>query len=67
MFSLVRYKANDGVILGHCSFEVQLLQNIDARREAERVLGPDIPRGQITWLQVTTSPFFPVLGENRAM
>ncbi|WP_163997703.1 hypothetical protein [Pyxidicoccus caerfyrddinensis] len=65
VFSLTRYKTNDGGVSGVCTFEVELYSPGEARAAAERQLGRPVTWGQFTWTGGDTFFSFDLDGESR--
>ncbi|MBZ0110839.1 MAG: hypothetical protein K8J08_00115 [Thermoanaerobaculia bacterium] len=63
VFSLVKYKSNEGGISGVCTFDVEVTIPDDARQAAERALGGDIVWGQFDWIGGDCSFIYEVDGE----
>lgn len=66
-FSLTEYTTNGGGVSGLCTFEMELIQPLEARAAAERELGSDISWGGFTWVGGTAFFYFDIEGQTEVM
>lgn len=61
-FALTRYTKNGGGVAGVCTFEVELIQPVEARRAAEEQIGPGVIWGGFTWVGGTAFFYYDIEG-----
>lgn len=66
-FGLTEYTSNGGGIAGLCTFEMELVQPLEARRAAEEILGPDISWGGFVWVGGTAFFYYDIAGETQVL
>ncbi|MCC4242801.1 hypothetical protein [Stappia indica] len=66
-FGLTEYTSNGGGIAGLCTFEMELVQPVEARRAAEEILGTDISWGGFVWVGGTAYFYYDIAGENQVL
>ena len=66
-FSLVEYTKNGGGLSGLCTFEVELIQPLEARAAAEKELGDDISWGGFTWVGGSAYFYYDIEGETEVL